>query len=121
MKTHTRDFENFEHTARTAKPVLTGLLIGGVIGAATALLFAPRSGEETRAEIRGKAIDLRDRTTETVNDRVSQVKSRAHELKDNAWEKADELKQRGKQVVDEQLDRVSQATKNGKKKIQEYQ
>ena len=120
MKTQTREFENFEHTAQTAKPVLTGLLVGGIIGAAAALLFAPRSGEETRSEIRNKAIDLRDRTTETVNERVSQVKSRAHELKDNVWEKADEIKQRGKQVVDEQLDRVSQATKNGKKKIEEF-
>lgn len=120
MKTHTREFENMEHTARSAKPVLKGLLVGGVIGAATALLFAPRSGEETRASIRDKAIDLRDRTTESVKDTVSQAKSRAYELKDDVWEKAEELKERGKQTAEEQLDRVSHAVKNGKKKVQEY-
>lgn len=120
MKTHTHEFETMEHTAHSAKSVLKGILVGGVIGAATALLFAPRSGEETRAEIRDKAIGLRDRTTETVKDTVSQAKSRANELKDNVWEKAEELKERGKQTAEEQLDRVSHAVKNGKKKIHEY-
>ena len=31
-----------------------GLVIGGLIGAALALLLAPQSGEETRAQIRDK-------------------------------------------------------------------
>ena len=120
MKTHTREFETMEPSGRSAKSVFTGLLVGGVIGAATALLFAPRSGEETRTDIRNKAIDLRDRTKETVKDTVSQAKSRANELKDNVWEKAEELKERGKQTAEEQLDRVAHAAKNGKKKIHEY-
>lgn len=117
MKTHNRELQ---HKTSAAKPVLTGFLVGSAIGAATALLFAPRSGEETRAEIRGKAIDLRDRTTETVKDTVSQAKSKANELKDNVWEKAEELKQRGKQTANQQLDRVSQAAEVGKEKVREY-
>src|SRR5919109_788338 len=104
MKTHTKDFENeveaIQHRARPVKPVLGGFLVGSVIGVATALLFAPRSGEETRAEIRDKAVELRDRTTETVKDTVSQAKTKAYEIKDTVTdtvrEKAEELKQRGK-------------------------
>lgn len=120
MKNRTHEFENMEHTTRGTKSMLTGFLVGGLVGAATALLFAPRSGEETRAEIRDKSIELRDRTTETVKDTVSQAKSKANELKENVWEKADELKQRGKEVVSQQLDRVSQTAETGKKKVQEY-
>jgi gas vesicle protein len=96
------------------------MLVGAAIGAAAALLFAPRSGEETRAELRDKAIELRDRTTDTVKDTVSQAKSRAYVVKDNVLEKAEELKQRGQHVLNEQLDRVSQTAEAGKKKVQEY-
>jgi len=120
MKTRKHEIERAEHTTSAAKPVLTGFLVGSVIGAATALLFAPRSGEEIRTEIRDKAVELRDRTTETVKDTVSQAKSKAHELKDNVWEKAEELKQRGKHTVSKQLDRVSETAEAGKQKVREY-
>jgi gas vesicle protein len=117
MKTHKHELE---HTTSAVKPVLSGLLVGSVIGAATALLFAPRSGEETRAEIRDKAVELRDHATETVKDTVSQAKSKVSDVKDNVREKVDELKQRGKYTVNRQLDRVSEAAETGKQKIQEY-
>ena len=124
MKTHTKEFENqiedIQHRTRPVKPVLGGFLVGSVIGVATALLFAPRSGVETRAEIRGKAVELRDRTTETVKDTVSQAKSKAYEIKDTVAEKAEEIKQRGKHVVNRKLDDVSQAAETGKQRVQEY-
>jgi gas vesicle protein len=124
MKTRTKEIENeveaIQHRTRPVKPVLGGFLVGSVIGVATALLFAPRSGQETRAEIRDRAVDLRDRTTETVKDTVSQAKSKAYELKDTVVEKAEDLKQRGKQVVSRKLDDVSQAAETGKKRVDEY-
>ncbi len=120
MKNRTHEFENTERKTGTTGSMLTGFLVGGLVGAATALLFAPRSGEETRAEIRDKTIELRDRTTETVKDTVSQAKSKANELKDNVSEKVDELKQRGKDIANQQLDRVSHTAEVGKKKVQEY-
>lgn len=120
MKRHTQELEHVQHKTRAAKPIIGGFLVGSVIGVATALLFAPRSGEETRAEIRDKAVELRDRTTETVNQTVSQAKTKASELKDTVREKAEELTHRGKVAVDRQLDRVSEAAETGKQKIQEY-
>lgn len=115
-----QEMEQAHNRTNPAKPVLGGFLVGSVIGVAAALLFAPRAGEETRAEIRGRAIDLRDRTTETVKDTVSQVRSRANEVKENAREKAEELKQRGKHAVTRRLDDVAETVKAGKEKIQEY-
>jgi gas vesicle protein len=120
MKTHNYESRHIQQTTHAAKSVFTGLLVGSVIGAATALLFAPRAGEETRADIRDKAIELRDRTTETVKDTVSQAKSKAYEIKDNVWDKAEELKQRGQHTLNKQLDRVSHTAEVGKQKVNEY-
>ncbi|MEN6299414.1 MAG: YtxH domain-containing protein, partial [Anaerolineaceae bacterium] len=47
---------------------VTGFLIGGLIGAAVALLYAPQSGEETRTIIKEKSIELKDKTTETAEE-----------------------------------------------------
>jgi gas vesicle protein len=113
-------FENRKHAKNATKPVLTGFLVGSAIGAATALLFAPRAGVETRAEIRDKAVELRDRTTDTVKDTVTQAKSKAYELKDSVREKAEDLKNRGKYTVNKQLDRVSHTAEVGKERVQEY-
>ena len=124
MKDHTKDytqeFERVQHRTNPAKPILGGFLVGSVSGVATALLFAPRAGEETRAEIRDKAVELRDRTTETVNQTVSQAKTKAAELKDTVREKAEELKQRGKHTVNRQLDNVSEAVETGQQRVQDY-
>jgi gas vesicle protein len=124
MKTRTKQLENdietVYHRTRPVKPILGGFLVGSVIGVATALLFAPRSGEETRAEIRDKASELRDRTTDTVKDTVSQARSKAYEIKDTVAEKAEELKQRGRHVVSRKLDDVSQAAETGRKRVNQY-
>lgn len=118
---HQYDYDHeLQHTASSSKSVFTGLLIGGLIGAATALLMAPRSGEETRTEIRNKAVEYRDRTKDVLNETVTQAKSKAHDLKEGVLEKADELRHRGKQVADQQLERVSNAAEAGRNKVQEY-
>jgi gas vesicle protein len=43
---------------------LKGLLIGGLAGAAVGILFAPKSGKETRNELGEKASDLATRMKE---------------------------------------------------------
>ena len=60
---------------------VAGLLIGGLAGGIAALLFAPQSGEMTRAQIKEKSIELRDKAQETAeqartrtNEVVSQLK-----------------------------------------------
>jgi gas vesicle protein len=120
MKTHSQVYQHEhlgEHTSR-AKPVLSGLLIGGLIGAGTALLFAPKSGERMRADIQNKTIELRDRTTDTVKDTVSQVKSKARQMTSDVIGQARDLTQQGKEALDDQYKKVSQTVNNGKKAIQ---
>jgi gas vesicle protein len=115
------DYEHeMQNAPRSGMSVVTGLLIGGLIGAGVALLMAPRSGEETRAEIRNKAMEYRDRTKDAVNETVSQAKSKADEVKQGVVEKAEDLKRRGKQTATQQLDHLAQAAETGKSKVQEY-
>jgi len=60
MATKKRTFKN--------NPIrlLLGLLIGALAGVVTMLLFAPQSGKQTRDEIEGKTIELRDQTTKNI-------------------------------------------------------
>jgi gas vesicle protein len=59
---------------------LAGLLIGGIIGAGVALLFAPLSGEETRGVIRDKSIELRDRAYDLTDQYSTKVKETAADI-----------------------------------------
>jgi gas vesicle protein len=106
-------------SAKQPANFLTGVLLGGVAGAVTALLFAPQSGQETRQQIQQKAAELRDQTTSTVENTFTQVQSKASQLKadlgekatnlkHDLGEKATNLKQQGQDVLVEQL---SAATK----------
>jgi gas vesicle protein len=115
------DYENRQDQEMTdaTRHVLTGIVVGGLIGATAMMLLAPRSGEEMRSEIKDKAMDLRDRTTESVKDRVSQVVSKAEHLKGGLKGRSSDLKHRGQDVLIEQLDRVSEAVEAAKKVLQE--
>ena len=119
MNNYDYDNRQVQEMNGATKHVLTGILVGGLIGATAMLFLAPRSGEEMRAEVRDKASDLRDRTSETMKDTVSQVVSKAGHLKGGLMGKSQDLKQRGQDVLIEQLDRVSEAVDAAKKILQE--
>lgn len=113
-----REFEHVERQPSHAKSLFKGLLVGGLVGAGTVLLFAPQPGEQTRTEIRQGAMHLRDRTTETVKDKVTRVKSKANQIKADVQYKAEDLQHQGKDLLVRQLDRVAQAAEAGKKAIE---
>ncbi|MDD5369162.1 MAG: YtxH domain-containing protein [Anaerolineaceae bacterium] len=92
---------------------LLGFLVGGLTGAVVSLLMAPQSGEETRAVLREKAIELKDMATETAEDAYARAEAAAAEARDRAteWasiarERAEDLQRRG-QVVLESARRTS--------------
>jgi gas vesicle protein len=63
-----------------------GLIVGGLVGAATALLLAPQSGEETRQWIQDRGIELKDRAVEYGAD----ARARATAALDDARARADQ-------------------------------
>jgi gas vesicle protein len=76
---------------------LAGFLVGALVGAAAALLFAPYSGEETRTLIRDKGLELK----EQADDLGTEARRRAEEVQAQAREKASGLQSQVKQAVDE--------------------
>jgi gas vesicle protein len=111
------DNQEYQHHNNTLS-VFVGLLVGGLAGAVTMLLLAPQSGRDTRIQIQKKGIELRDRTTEIVEDAMAQVRSSRDRLTISGREKLEELKQQGQELVVEQLDHVSEVAQAGKKAIQ---
>ena len=120
MDTKSQELEHKEQSSQ-AKSVLAGLVIGGLVGAGTILLFAPQPGEKTRAELKEGVLELRDRTTETVKDTITQVKSKADQIKAEVQVKAQDIQHQGKDLLVKQLDRVSHVAEAGKKALQDSQ
>ncbi len=79
-------------------------VLGAMIGAVTALLFAPRSGEETRKLIASKARESAD----LISARTKSVAG-----------KTSEYVERGKELLQQQRDQLSAAIEAGKQAYRE--
>jgi len=67
---------------RDSGSFVVGFVIGAVTGVVLGLLFAPRSGEETREILKEKARDIKEQVTEAakkVRGSVAEVAKRAQE------------------------------------------
>jgi gas vesicle protein len=90
---------------------LSGFVIGGLVGAAVALLMAPQSGEETRAMIRDRSIELKDQVEQTA----TEARARAEQLARDARAKAEDLQKQSIETLQEQKARIEDAIEAGKK------
>ncbi len=77
---------------------MAGFVIGGLVGAATALILAPQSGVETRAQIAAKGDEVR---------RVSE--QRIHDLGEKAGTATGQAQERARIVLDEGKHKVNTA------------
>ncbi|MFZ5855449.1 MAG: YtxH domain-containing protein [Chloroflexota bacterium] len=80
---------------------LVGFIVGGLTGAVVSLLFAPQSGEETRALIKDKSIELRDKASASAEEALAKAEAAATEARARADELAKQLKAKGETVVSE--------------------
>ena len=72
--------QDYKYPTNNMLNILLGMLIGSVAGAVAMLLLAPQSGRDTRTHIQKKGIELRDRTTEMVEDTLAQVHSNPNKV-----------------------------------------
>lgn len=89
-----------------AASFFTGFLIGGLVGAATALLLAPQSGEETRMQIHDKGIELKDKAGVTYADVQKKVEAATADLRAKVEElshKVDHAIAQGKETMTKKL------------------
>jgi gas vesicle protein len=101
---------------------LVGFIVGGLSGAVVALLFAPQTGEETRALIKDKSIELRDRAQQSAEEALARAEATAAEARARADELARQLRERGQEVYTDVRDRskevVSDVVERGKSAVE---
>ena len=73
---------------------LAGMVIGGLVGAAAAMLLAPQSGEETRALISDKGIELKDKAVDVGQDMQLRAEKALETTRVQLEDVVDELKSR---------------------------
>ncbi len=91
---------------------LAGLGVGALVG----VLYAPKSGAETRDDIAASALEARDKATALAQ----QGKERAADLANQAQIRANELAAQGKQQVGEYVDRGKEYYDKGRSQFNEY-
>jgi gas vesicle protein len=72
-----------EETTYSYKRLFNGFLLGGLLGAAAGILFAPQAGKELRSGIKGKGEKILKDTKESYSD----MKAKAETMYGNARER----------------------------------
>ncbi len=91
-----------------AKNLAIGAGIGTAIGVAAGILFAPKSGRETRQIIT-------DRTSETIKDFKNNIASAKSKISASAKEKADRLRDKGHEAAEDVKENLKDKDKKDKK------
>ncbi|WP_017185903.1 YtxH domain-containing protein [Alkalibacillus haloalkaliphilus] len=100
-----------------SKDFMIGTLIGGIVGASVALLFAPKSGKELRQDINTGAQQVRERADEwkdVAYEKGTEFQERFYETKEQLQDKVNELKDQalneGEDVAQDIADAIEEAT-----------
>jgi gas vesicle protein len=91
---------------------VTGLVIGGMIGYLSALMFAPRAGEETRQMLAERSREVRDRAKDTVQtavDKTGKIVSESRERIGSSMDSAvNRTREKGEGLVQDIRERASE-------------
>lgn len=90
--------------------IILSFLLGGIVGAGFALLFAPKSGSETRQSIKDFAEEVRDKAKDYVEDVKGKVTTGIDKGKEFIGEKKSIITtaiEAGKEAYDKEKERLS--------------
>ena len=103
-----------------------GLLAGGAIGAAIALLYAPKTGKELRQDIKSRTDDYLDEADKYIAEAkdkainlINDGKKKSEKLIKEAKEKSEELLKDAEKVLDEAKAKTDEIVKTGKVKVEQ--
>ena len=105
-----------EEGGQKMKTLVTGLLVGGLIGSVVMLFLAPASGKKTLRKLQKKTMKLRDQTMDTVEDAMQMARRRANKASAGVRRQAEYMTDRGQDVLEEQKERVSEVVSKGRRR-----
>lgn len=79
------------NTVRLFLSGLAILTVGGLIGSSVALLYAPRSGRATRALIRSRGVEMREKIAEETHLTALQARDQMNHMRRDARYRAREI------------------------------
>jgi gas vesicle protein len=94
---------------------IVAFLMGGFIGLVTGWLTAPRSGQETREEIRVKSSEVRDSAEQTVDEALASLRATAAEVSS----RTEELRSQSLEALEEGQRQWAEATAEIRKAAQD--
>lgn len=103
---------------KTSSNTVLVSVLAGVAGAAVALLFAPRSGEETRERLQQKTDDMKEQAKdsfysakETAGSKLENAKDLKNRLTEAARKSGSTAKQELKEELDNQTDQSDNSSR----------
>ncbi|MDQ7786163.1 MAG: YtxH domain-containing protein [Thermodesulfovibrionales bacterium] len=102
------------------KKIAAAFLVGGAVGALFALLYAPKSGKETRKDIARTARKIKKETVHLVEDTIDSVNDFTVDMKDKVSdliEQGVELSSGAKKEVIRNLEHGQKVIEKQKKRI----
>ena len=102
------------------KKVAGAFLVGGAVGAAVALLYAPKSGRETRKDIVRTARKIKKETAHVVEDAIDSINDFTDDVKDkvsDVIEKGKDLSEGAKKEILRNLEHGQKSIEKQKKRI----
>jgi len=102
------------------KGIIIGALFGGVAGALTAFLLAPKSGRELRQDIADKSVEYYNKASNViknveetyspiVSDTINEGKAKAQSIVDIAKSKANSLINEAEKVIQDARNKTNEA------------
>lgn len=99
-------------------PVLAAILFGSLVGAGAMMLYAPRSGKETRKQINKSTRELRDKAVGGVRQAVKNTASRSRKIGRNTKKRVNSLQEQGREQIADRLGKVASGVKAAQKAIE---
>lgn len=105
-------------TTKTIFTGITGFVIGGLAGALVALFNAPQSGVKTRALLRDRSMELKEKAVDRMQDTRTQAVHLVDDLKDNMQTRTSKLLRVGREVIDKEKHLLEQSARKAQKALQ---
>jgi len=93
LRGHFQRQKETERRREACRNIATGVAIGTIIGFTAGILFAPKSGKETRQAIADKTVEISGQGKQLVSEAIEKIKSKVSSIERSAYGVAEQLQE----------------------------